>query len=179
MSKRERTALGTLLQARREARGFSRTRLGALLAIPPGTIEGWELGRVAKPPIHDVLRVARFLEISPEEIEAAVLEPDDAPAGPGDDAPSSGAVPLLEQAIEVFGWTDAQAAAALDTSPSVVRAWRTGAVAMTLPELMTVAALLGLHAAGMTGDRARPSDAVDALGQRDASGRPSEPRSAR
>src|SRR5437588_12587883 len=68
------TALGKLLQERREAAGYSRARAGELVGIKPGTIEGWELGRVARPPIHDVLRMAHFLGIPPEEISAAVFE---------------------------------------------------------------------------------------------------------
>src|SRR3954449_12503981 len=72
MSPRQ-TALGRLLQERREAAGYSRTRAGELVGIKPGTIEGWELGRVARPPIHDVLRLARFLRISADEIQDAVF----------------------------------------------------------------------------------------------------------
>src|SRR3954468_22086632 len=68
------TALGRLLQDRRESAGYSRTRVGELVGVKPGTIEGWELGRVARPPIHDVLRLAHFLEIGAEEIESAVFE---------------------------------------------------------------------------------------------------------
>src|SRR5437762_1820628 len=68
------TALGKLLQERREAAGYSRARAGEFVGIKPGTIEGWELGRVARPPIHDVLRMAHFLQISPEEINSAVFE---------------------------------------------------------------------------------------------------------
>src|SRR5436190_23820726 len=70
----QQTALGKLLQERREAAGYSRARAGELVGIKPGTIEGWELGRVARPPIHDVLRMAHFLGIPPEEISAAVFE---------------------------------------------------------------------------------------------------------
>ena len=54
------TALGQLLQARREALGYSRARVGELIGIKPGTSEGWELGRGKRPPIHDVLRLARY-----------------------------------------------------------------------------------------------------------------------
>ena len=148
-----RTRLGLLLQARREAAGYSRTRLGELVDVPAGTIEGWEIGRVAKPPIHDVLKVARVLRIPVVEIEAAVLEPEQAPTetvhSPADDG--AGAAPLLEQAIELFGWTEEQAAAALQTSVGRVRAWRRGTRGMTLPEVMTVAALLALRAVGGTG----------------------------
>ncbi len=43
------TALSRLLQDRREAAGYSRARVGELIGIKPGTIEGWELGRVTKP----------------------------------------------------------------------------------------------------------------------------------
>jgi transcriptional regulator with XRE-family HTH domain len=152
-----RTALGRVLQTRREALGYSRTRVGAILGIPPGTIEGWELGRVAKPPLQDVLRLARFLGLSAAEIEAAVLEETglepDLPAP----APEAGAAHLLEQAIALFGWTDAQAATALQTSETKVKAWRAGTVAMTLPEVMTVAALIGLHAAGVPGAAGPPT----------------------
>jgi transcriptional regulator with XRE-family HTH domain len=143
-----RTPLGRLLQARREALGYSRTRAGAILGIPAGTIEGWELGRVAKPPLHDVLKLARLLGISAVEIEAAALGAREATSG-REPVPAGGAVPLLEQAIEVFGWTEAQAAAALRTTGATVRAWRSGKATMTLPDVMAVAALLGLHAAGV------------------------------
>jgi transcriptional regulator with XRE-family HTH domain len=162
--KERRTPLGTLLRNRREALGYSRTRLGQLAGVPPGTIEGWELGRVAKPPVHDVLRVARALGVSAEEIERAVLE-GDAREPPADDDPAGGAVLLLEQAIALFGWDDAQAAAALQATAAQVRAWRTGRAAMTLPQLMTVAALIGLHAAGVAGAGANMADAVASLAQ--------------
>src|SRR5919109_1290297 len=108
------TALGRLLQERRTELGHSRTRAGAILGIPPGTIEGWELGRVTKPPLQDVLRLARFLGISSAEIEAAVLEEDAGEASPAP-APPPGPAHLLEQAIALFGWTEGQAAAALQT----------------------------------------------------------------
>src|SRR5919109_2564672 len=117
------TALGRLLQERRTELGHSRPRVGAILGIPPGTIEGWELGRVAKPPLEDVLKLARFLGISPLEIEAAVLGGDPSAEPPVADRPR-GAVPLLEQAIDVFGWTDEQAAAALRVDADDVRRWR-------------------------------------------------------
>ena len=68
------TALGRLLQERRESAGFSRTRIGELVGIKAGTIEGWELGRVARPPIHDVLRLSHFLRIPAEEIQRVVFD---------------------------------------------------------------------------------------------------------
>src|SRR5438105_7210049 len=108
------TALGRLLQQRREAAGYSRARAGELIGIKPGTIEGWELGRVARPPVHDVLRMAHFLRISPDEITAAVFE-DAGEVVAADVQPerkgrkkgrrrAGGAVPLLEAAVRVFGW---------------------------------------------------------------------------
>src|ERR671910_738924 len=72
MSPRQ-TALGRLLQDHRETAGYSRTRIGEVVGIKAGTIEGWELGRVARPPIHDVLRLAHFLDISADEIQRAVF----------------------------------------------------------------------------------------------------------
>jgi transcriptional regulator with XRE-family HTH domain len=150
-----RTALGRLLQERRTALGYSRTRAGTILGIPPGTIEGWELGRVAKPPVHDVLRLARLLGISPAEIEAAVLEDSPLEADEETSEPRPGAASLLEQAFSLFAWSNAQAAAALQTTPEAVAAWRSGERTMTLPETMSVAALIGLHAAGATAQKTR------------------------
>src|SRR5690242_18726305 len=99
------TDLGNLLQQRRRARGFSRTRLGELSGIRPATLEAWELGRVVKPPIHDVLRLARVLGITLEEVEAAVFADEQVqdPAPPRR-AGRGGAAPLLEQALDLFGW---------------------------------------------------------------------------
>src|SRR5580704_4558582 len=68
------TALGKLLRDSRKAAGLSRLRTGELTGISPYTIEGWELGRVAKPPIHDVLRLTHFLNIPADEIQRAVFE---------------------------------------------------------------------------------------------------------
>src|ERR671932_1930992 len=87
----QQTALGRLLQERREAAGYSRTRVGELVGIKPGTIEGWELGRVARPPIHDILRLAHFLQIGSDEIEAAVFADTAAvPPEQGSDASEGG-----------------------------------------------------------------------------------------
>jgi transcriptional regulator with XRE-family HTH domain len=150
-------ALGRLLQERRLALGYSRTRIAEAVGIKAGTIEGWEMGRVAKPPVHDVLRLARFLGLTSAEIEAVVLEEGETPLGPAEPE-ARGAVPLLEQAVELFGWSEEQAAAALDTTPAVIRQWRSGAKPMRLPELMTVAAMIGLEAARLGGRGARIAD---------------------
>src|SRR5436190_23551012 len=152
------TALGRLLQERREAAGYSRTRAGELVGIKPGTIEGWELGRVARPPIHDVLRMAHFLRISPEEINTAVFA-DAGEVGVGEAQPqrqerkkgrrrSGGAVPLLEAAFRLFGWKDDDAAAAaLGTSPETLRRWRTGAEEMAFADCLTLTSMIGVAAA--------------------------------
>lgn len=147
-------ALGRLLQDRRDQAGYSRARLGKLLGISPGTIEGWELGRVGKPPIHDVMRIARFLGIPIEEIEQAVFE-DTPPPVPADEttAPekrksgrrSTGAVPLLEAAYRLFGWaTDNAAAAALHVESEQVRRWRRGLDRMELADYVTLASLVNI-----------------------------------
>jgi transcriptional regulator with XRE-family HTH domain len=160
----KRTALGRLLQERREELAYSRTRLGELAGIKPATIEAWELGRVTKPPIHDILKLARFLRISLEDVEAAVLR-DDAvePRAPRPLREAEGAVPMLEQAMELFGWTDEQMAAALHTTREQVSAWRRGAETIPLREFMTVAALVGLHTAGVVGGQAGIAEAAKVL----------------
>ena len=169
MSPRQ-TALGRLLQERREAAGYSRTRVGDLVRIKPGTIEGWELGRVARPPIHDVLRMAHFLQISPEEINAAVFE-DAGEVGVGavqsdrkerkkGRRRTGGAVPLLEAAFQLFGWENEEtAAAALGTSPETLRRWRTGVEEMAFADYLTLTSMIGVAAAeAMRGDDARIAD---------------------
>src|SRR3954453_18472417 len=160
----KRSALGRLLQERRQDLGYSRTRLGELAAIRPATLEAWELGRGTKPPIHDVLRLARFLELSLEEIETAVLADEGANAAPRPRRRAlRGVVPLLEQAIELFDWTDEQAAAALQTSPEHVRAWLNGDEVMPLPELITVTSLVVVHAAAAMGGQAALAEVAQEL----------------
>ena len=165
------TALGRLLQDRREAAGYSRARVGDLVGIKPGTIEGWELGRVARPPIHDVLRLAHFLAIPPDEIQQAVFE-DAGQVQPTEKRTAeregrkpgrrraSGAVPLLEAAFRLFGWSDeAEAAEALGTSADNVRRWRLGSEPMAFADYLTLTSMIGVAAAeAMKGDEARIAD---------------------
>ena len=84
----EQNTLARLLQERRESAGYSRARLGKIVGVSAGTIEGWELGRVGRPPFHEVMRIASFLRIPHEDIERAVfadagpvLDRDEHPAG--------------------------------------------------------------------------------------------------
>lgn len=165
------TALGQLLQARREALGYSRARVGELIGIKPGTIEGWELGRVTRPPIHDVLRLTRYLEIPATDIERAVFAdagdvPERADAGQEEAAIAArrrrprGGVPLLEAAYRLFGWaSDADAAKALGATADQVQSWRSGAAQMAFSEYMVLASMIGVAAAAsMNGDNARIAD---------------------
>ena len=111
----EQNSLARLLQERREAAGYSRARLGKIVGVSAGTIEGWELGRVGRPPFHEVMRIAAFLQIPLEDIQRAVF----ADAGPVPDREEHpgqperkkagrkkrpGAVPLLEAAFRLYGW---------------------------------------------------------------------------
>jgi transcriptional regulator with XRE-family HTH domain len=160
-----------LLQERREAAGYSRARAGELIGIKPGTIEGWELGRVARPPVHDVLRMAHFLGISSDEISAAVFEDAGEVAAPPDQLAANerkkgrqrqaeGAVPLLEAGFRLFGWNgDADAARALNSTPQQVRRWRSGAEAMAFADFLTLTSMIGVAAAeAMKGGEARIAD---------------------
>src|SRR2546423_2751941 len=103
----EQNALARLLQERREAAGYSRARLGTIVGISAGTIEGWELGRVGRPPFHEVIRIASFLRIPLEQIQQAVFadagtipDPDQHPRQPERKKAGRkkrlGAMPLLE-----------------------------------------------------------------------------------
>jgi transcriptional regulator with XRE-family HTH domain len=176
------TALGKLLQERREAAGYSRTRIGDVVGIKPGTIEGWELGRVAKPPIHDVLRFAHFLRISSEEIEAAVFEDAGVALAPEQGAGAGaggrrrakrqpqGAVPLLEAAFRLFDWHDERdASKALNATPEQVRRWRSGSEQMEFADYLTLTSMIGVAAAeAIRGGETRGdlAAAAEALGLR-------------
>jgi transcriptional regulator with XRE-family HTH domain len=179
---RRQTALGRLLQDRRESAGYSRTRIAELVGIKPGTIEGWELGRVARPPIHDVLRLSHFLAIPADEIQQAVFE-DAGGAPPAADLPAEqerkkvrrrpgeGAVPLLEAGFRLLGWlSEDDAAEALDTSAERIRRWRSGAERMEFADYMTLSSIIAVAAAeAMRGDDARIADlsaAAETLGVR-------------
>ena len=178
----EQNTLARLLQERRESAGYSRARLGKIVGVSAGTIEGWELGRVGRPPFHEVMRIASFLRIPLEDIERAVFA-DAGPVPDRDEHPGQperkkagrkkrpGAVPLLEAAFRLYGWSDEQEAAdALDTSPEQIRAWRSGRERMEVAEYMALTTtvnvgLVDAMKAGKTGDRDIAA-AADALGVR-------------
>lgn len=136
----EPTPLGRLLQERRQERGYSRTRAGELAQLSPSTIESWERGTVSKPPIHDVLRLARVLEIPTPDVERSVL-PGEPSAGPPTEALPAGA-PLLDQAMEILDWAERDAARALDTPVKRIRALRRGKDGLSVLEVMTLTALM-------------------------------------
>jgi transcriptional regulator with XRE-family HTH domain len=150
-----RNALAKLLQEQREWAGYSRAKLGELLGISPGTIEGWELGRVERPPAHDVIRLAEFLRISHEDLLAAVTA-DSAGIPPRQDVSSGGArkakpkktlgaTPLLEAAFRLFRWKgEDDAAAALNVSSDQVRRWRRGAESMNVPDYLSLTAMVNV-----------------------------------
>jgi transcriptional regulator with XRE-family HTH domain len=146
----EQTALARLLQERREAAGYSRARLGKIVGISAGTIEGWELGRVGRPPFHEVMRIASFLRIPLDDIQRAVFadsgtvpDPAEHPGTPERKKAGRkkrlGAVPLLEAAFRLYGWRDeSDAAEALGVSPEKVRAWRRGSERMDIAQYMAL-----------------------------------------
>lgn len=154
----KRTAVAQLLQEQRERAGYSRAKLGELLEVRPGTIEGWELGRVVRPPLHDVLRLAKFLQISYDDLLAAAMA-DSAAAPPQQDAPSGvtrrpkstktlAPLPLLEAAFRLFRWKgDHEAAAALHVSPEQVRRWRRGSEPMNVVDYLSLTAIVNLGVA--------------------------------
>lgn len=167
----EPTALGTLLKSRRQQHGFSRTRVAQMTQIKPITLEGWEGGRVRKPPIHDVLRLARALQISTEELERAVHE-DEAASGaegsasapaaageaPDDEATSVGSM-LLQRAAELLDWSDDDAAAALNVTAERARRLREGTADVSVAEVMALIARLVAY----VGERGESAAEVSAL----------------
>jgi transcriptional regulator with XRE-family HTH domain len=152
----EQNALARLLQERREAAGYSRARLAALVGISAGSIEGWELGRVERPPFHEVTRIAAFLGISADELQRAVFAdagaiPDrgDNPGQVGGKKPgrkkSRGAVPLLEAAFRLYAWqNEDEAARALGTTGEQVRSWRRGRERMDVADYMALTTIVNV-----------------------------------
>ena len=147
----------------------------------PGTIEGWELGRVGRPPFHEVMRIASFLQIPLDEIQHAVFA--DAGTVPDAEAPPAsarrragrkkrlGAVPLLEAAFRLYGWQDeTEAAEALGTTPGKVRAWRRGAERMDIAQYMALTTSVNVALVEAVKSRKRKnvglSAAAEALGVR-------------
>ena len=178
----EQTALARLLQDRREAAGYSRARLGEALGISAGTIEGWELGRIGKPPFHEVTRIATFLRIPFEDLQQVVFadagtvpEPEEPRAAPTRKRAGRkkriGAVPLLEAAFRLYGWRDeTEAAEALGTTPGKVRAWRRGAERMDITQYMLLTSSVNVALVEAVKSRKRKnvglSAAAEALGVR-------------
>ena len=176
----EQTALARLLQERREAAGYSRAKIGKALGISAGTIEGWELGRIAKPPFHEVTRIATFLRVPFEDLQRAVFadagtvpEAEEPPAVPARKRAGRkkrlGAVPLLEAAFRLYGWKDETAAAeALGTTPGKVRAWRRGTERMDIAQYLALTSSVNVALVEAVKSRKRKniglSAAAEALG---------------
>jgi transcriptional regulator with XRE-family HTH domain len=176
----EQNALARMLQERREAAGYSRARLGKIVGISAGTIEGWELGRVERPPFHEVIRIASFLRIPLDDLQRAVFadsgivpDPDQHPGVPERKKAGRkkrlGAVPLLEAAFRLYGWRDeSEAAEALGATPDQVRAWRRGSKRMDIAQYMALTATVNVALVdAVKSGKARSFDlsaAVEALG---------------
>ena len=180
----EQNSLARLLQERREAAGYSRARLGKIVGVSAGTIEGWELGRVGRPPFHEVMRIASFLRIPLEDIQRAVFS-DAGPVPDRDEHPGQperkkagrkkrpGAVPLLEAAFRLYGWADeTEAAETLGSTPELIRSWRSGRERMDVADYMALTTtvnvgLVDAMKAGKAGD-GEIAAAAEALGVRSA-----------
>ena len=176
---RRRNVLAGLLRERRERAGYSRAKLGELLGISPGTIEGWELGRVERPPVHDVIRLASFLQISYDDLLAAVTADsggiparrDGSSAGARKTGPKKllGAIPLLEASFRLFRWKgEDEAAAALAVSPDQVRLWRRGAEPMNVVDYLSLTAMVNIGIAKTM--RSAEASELDLLGAAESLG---------
>ena len=149
------TPLAELLKRRRLQLGYSRTRAAELSGINASSIEAWEIGRVAKPPIHDVLRLARVLSIPTVDLEQAVMgereQENLSPPPPEHAGAPSRALPLLERAFTVLAWSEEDAASALNTSPERLVALRRGDGELSVLEVMALIAVLAAFPSGAGG----------------------------
>src|SRR4051794_9686952 len=129
--------------------GYSRARVAEAVGISAGTIEGWEIGRVANPPLRDVLRLARFLSVPLDDLERAAFADESEPGqqerknAPVATARVPGTAPLLEEAMRVLGWSEDDAADALQTTREQIQAWRRRRTPMPLADVLALTALLG------------------------------------
>jgi DNA-binding XRE family transcriptional regulator len=155
-----RTELGRLLKARREQLGYSRVRAAQLSGVNASSLEAWELGRVNKPPIHDVLRLARTLSISMDDLERTVLSGADgagdgaAPDGNGNGnrrVPEAEGLSLVERAIAQHGWSEEKAAEVLQTTPERITALRAGDGELSVLEVVTLIGVLARFPSGRGG----------------------------
>ena len=157
----EQTAMARLLQRSRERASYSRAGLAKLLELPEKTIEGWENGKAPRPRLHDVVRMATFLQIPYEAIQQAVFS--DAGSVPDlDTQPQPAArrkpgrkpaVPLLEAGFVVCGWeTEQEAAEALGVSASKLRAWRRGREPLDLDSHLRLSSTVNLALANAAKD---------------------------
>jgi transcriptional regulator with XRE-family HTH domain len=135
--------LGKLLQSRREAAGLSRPRLARLVDMSPGTIEGWETERVTRPPIAEILRIARALGISLGDVEAAVLAGDDREPVSASTGASNAALELLKLAMARYDWSEAQVDEMLDEPTGSCASWLNG---LPMPQRSAVAATIAVTA---------------------------------
>ena len=156
--------LAALLKRRRLQLGLSRTRVAELSGVKPTTIEAWEQGRVGKPPIHDVLKLARALAIPTGQIEDAVLADECSPrAAPTGTGLATEEGPLLERAMTLLGWSVSDAAAALQTSPQRIEAVRRAEGELSALEMMSLITVVATVAHG--GDAGGGADARELLAQ--------------
>ena len=141
--------LGQLLKNKREQLGYSRTRTAELTGINASSLEAWEVGRVAKPPLHDVIRLARVLSISMLDLERTVIAETDENLprqqhADAADLPSLATIglPLLARAMDSLRWNDQATASALNTSAARIARLRAGDDDLSPLEVMTLIAML-------------------------------------
>jgi transcriptional regulator with XRE-family HTH domain len=149
-------AVARLLQGHRERAGYSRAKLGSTLDISEGTIEGWELGRVERPPFHEVTRIVAFLKVPFEDlVEAVVADSGGIPMleehvverrqRKRGRKKRHGVPPMLEAAFRLYGWQDDdEAAEELGTTAERVRTWRRGTAPIDLRDYISLATMINL-----------------------------------
>lgn len=79
MSRRDAARLGNRIRRRREAAGMSLGALGKAIGVPPSTILRMERGEVGAPDPNKLERLAKTLEIDPEELFSLYPDPKQLP----------------------------------------------------------------------------------------------------
>jgi transcriptional regulator with XRE-family HTH domain len=136
--------LGSLIREYREFAGYSRWALGEQAGISQLELERWEIAGVPLPPTSAFLGLADFLDVPSSAVETALAERAEGqlPRLPRDQPDAYGAVPVLEYALDVSGWTPEEIAEVLETTPTKVQAWRLGAIEMAPAERSALTALV-------------------------------------
>jgi transcriptional regulator with XRE-family HTH domain len=136
-------ALGSLLRDYRRWDGWSRADLAEHVGIAVEQLERWEILGVPVPPPREFFLLTEAVGMPNYAVDAALSGQERGLAR--DPIEVYEAEPVIEDAVDVHGWTPERIAEALATSPTKVQAWRLGMIEMTAAERLMLRGLIQLR----------------------------------